>query len=129
MRLSAVGMVLLLGAAACSGGAVETSVTMTDADRFVPDDLTLEADAETIVFVNESDAAHTVTAYEEDLPGEYFSSGGFASEEEARANVAEALIAPGGRFEVTLSEPGVYRYFCIPHEDQKMTGAITLSDN
>ena len=33
---------------------------------------------------------------------------------------------PGESFEVELTEPGVYDYFCIPHEHAGMVGRIVV---
>ena len=127
-------IVLLLAAAlaaspACSGeGGGDgdgTTVTMIEAQRFDPDTLTVAAGT-TVTFVNDSPEAHTVTAYEEDLPGDYFASGGSESEEEARADLAGGLVGQESSYEVTFDEPGTYEYFCIPHEDQGMRGTVVV---
>ena len=36
------------------------------------------------------------------------------------------LVEPGDRFEVTLTVPGVYDYFCTPHEAAGMVGRIIV---
>jgi plastocyanin len=36
------------------------------------------------------------------------------------------LVNPGSHFEVTLSVPGVYDYFCLPHEVAGMVGRIVV---
>ena len=36
------------------------------------------------------------------------------------------LVNPGDRFEVTLTVPGVYDYFCMPHEAAGMVGRIVV---
>jgi plastocyanin len=36
------------------------------------------------------------------------------------------LVGPGDRFEVTLTVPGVYDYFCVPHEIAGMVGRIIV---
>jgi MYXO-CTERM domain-containing protein len=33
----------------------------------------------------------------------------------------------GGTFSFTFEEPGTYAYYCIPHEDQGMTGTVTVT--
>ena len=118
---------VLLLASACSGGDEGTTgaVSMTDGQQFSPASLTV-APGTTVTFSNESSQAHTVTA-RGDAPS-YFSSGGFDSEEAARENLADALVGQEGTFEVTLDEPGTYEYFCIPHEDQGMTGTIVVEE-
>lgn len=119
-RLTFFLVALVLGA--CSGGG--TRVGMVDGQQFDPEVLVVSA-GETVTFANESDEAHTVTAVD-GVPS-YFSSGGFESEEEARDNVGEALVAPGDSYEVTFDEPGTYEYFCIPHQ-REMTGTIEVEE-
>lgn len=36
------------------------------------------------------------------------------------------LVKPGATFEVTLTVPGVYDYFCLPHEAAGMVGRIVV---
>lgn len=95
--------------------------------RFLPEELSVEAGTE-VVFTNNSGEAHSVTAYEDALPegAEYFASGGFETEAEARSNIAASLLRQGENFSVTLTEPGTYRYFCIPHEETGMVGRIVV---
>lgn len=95
--------------------------------RFQPEELTVAADS-TISFTNDTDESHTVTAYGAEIPdgADYFSSGGAPDEGSARDSVAHELIQPGDTYEVTLDEPGTYRYFCIPHENAGMTGTIVV---
>lgn len=118
-------LLVALALPACTDGASGPNVVveMGEGQRFTPDVAVVQAGT-TIRFVNESSEAHTVTAYD-DAPV-YFASGGFESEEEARDNLAEGLVGQEGTFEVTFDEPGTYRYFCIPHEDQQMEGTIEV---
>lgn len=137
MRRALLLAVLLTAFSGCSGPE-GPSVDMLAAQRFSPDEIDVAA-GETIRFVNTSNEPHTVTAYSGDIPSEadpargripsaadYFASGGFESEEEARTNLAAGLIDPGETFELTLETPGTYEYFCIPHESQGMTGSIEV---
>lgn len=39
---------------------------------------------------------------------------------------SEYLVEPGARFTVTLSVPGVYDYFCAPHEAAGMVGRLIV---
>ena len=100
---------------------------MAAGQRFEPVRITVDA-GQTVVFSNTSDESHTVTAYDDDLPSgaDYFASGGFADEEAARDSVSEGLLESGEEFEVTLTEPGTYEYFCIPHEASGMKGTIVV---
>ncbi len=94
---------------------------------FVPEEITVEAGA-TVTFVVSDREAHTVTAYEERLPRgtPFFSSGAFESEQQARSDLARGLLTDGETYEVTFERPGVYEYFCIPHEDQGMRGTVVV---
>jgi plastocyanin len=38
------------------------------------------------------------------------------------------LVNPGDHFDVTLSAPGVYDYYCMPHEAAGMVGRIVVGD-
>ncbi|MGH2827078.1 MAG: cupredoxin domain-containing protein [Actinomycetota bacterium] len=100
---------------------------MEPGQRFEPQALTVDAGA-TVTFLNESEDAHTVTAYEEELPetASCFASGGFEGEDEARDDTAGGLLPPGEEFEVSFDIPGTYRYFCVPHESSGMTGRVVV---
>jgi len=102
-------------------------VGTTDAQTFQPATVTVAA-GDTVVFSNDTSQVHSVTAYQGDIPegAEYFGSGGSASEKEAREDVTDTLLEEGETFEVTLETPGTYKYFCVPHEQQGMTGAIVV---
>ncbi|MDQ3954353.1 MAG: plastocyanin/azurin family copper-binding protein [Actinomycetota bacterium] len=116
---------------ACSDDMIETTeISMTSDHVFDPAFVEGSFLGQEITFVNESDEPHSVTAYQDGLPdgANFFSSGGFDTEQAARDNVGEALIAPGEEFTVTLEEPGTYEYFCIPHEGHGMKGEIQVGE-
>jgi plastocyanin len=102
-------------------------VGMTGSHAFDPKEITIDA-GETVTWVNDSSEAHTVTAIEDSLPegADYFATGGFDSEEEARDGVSDGLLTGGETFEVTFDEPGTYRYVCIPHESNGMEGTVVV---
>jgi plastocyanin len=102
---------------------------MSSSQRFVPAALDVVV-GEKVTFANDSKEAHTVTAYEEDLPEgvAFFASGGAQDEQAARDDLGPGLIDPGETFEVTFDQPGTYRYFCIPHESVGMAGTIVVTE-
>ena len=104
-------------------------ISMTAGQVFDPEGASVTVGA-TVTFENASSEAHTVTAYENDLPAgaDYFASGGAESEVEARKDIAAGLLKEGDSFEVTFSEPGTYKYFCIPHEGAGMKGSIVVEE-
>jgi plastocyanin len=104
----------------------DSSVSM-EGHSFEPGSVTVQA-GDPVSFTNDTPEAHTVTAYDDGLPrgAEYFATGGAQSEDEARSDIAAGLLQQGDKFELTLNVPGEYRYFCIPHEDDGMTGTIIV---
>jgi len=124
-KLGAV-LFLLVTLSVC-GGSGASKVEMVDAQRFEPQELTV-ASGDTISFKNVSSEAHTVTAYADEIPADadYFTSGGLASEEAAQEELSAGLVAAGDTYELTLEQPGTYRYFCIPHEEAGMKGTVVV---
>lgn len=66
------------------------------AQKFVPEKVTIDAGG-SVVWLNDSEGSHTVTAYEDQIPDEaaYFASGNFESEERALESVMEGELATG----------------------------------
>ncbi|WP_435073580.1 cupredoxin domain-containing protein [Halorubrum sp. HHNYT27] len=100
---------------------------MPDSHTFAPKTVTIES-GETVIWTNESDIQHTVTAYGDEVPNDaaYFASGGFGSERAARNRISEGLIAPGEAYEHQFDRPGTYGYYCIPHESSGMVGTVRV---
>jgi len=100
---------------------------MTSAQQFEPAAITVSV-GEPVVFVNDSGEVHTVTADEDALPEgtNYFASGGFENEADARANPRGGFILDGEDYSVEFDEPGTYNFFCIPHESSGMRGSIVV---
>tara|TARA_A100001037_G_C15136151_1_gene631239 strand:- start:1341 stop:1739 length:399 start_codon:yes stop_codon:yes gene_type:complete len=102
------------------------------ASAFLPYKLEVKV-GQTLKFVNTNSRLHTVTAYENKIPegADYFASGGFGTEIEARKAWVKNLggaLATGEVFEHTFSISGTYHYFCIPHEMGGMMGIIEVTD-
>lgn len=111
-----------------SGGGTTHTVDMTDSLVFDPAEITIAA-GDTIVWENVGTVGHSVTAYEEQIPGEadYFASGGFDSEQPARDAYPEQGDIPGGEsYQHTFGTTGMYEYMCIPHESVGMLGTIEV---
>lgn len=98
---------------------------------FEPQEVTVDVGTE-VVWLNNSDRGHTVTAYEESLPegADFFASGDYDAEDAAR----EAWLDGGGKidscetFAHTFEVPGEYPYFCIPHERAGMVGTVVVEE-
>ncbi|QSG12429.1 Plastocyanin [Halapricum desulfuricans] len=129
---------LATGGAAFAGGCLGVGAGGSGYDvgmtsmSFEPETLSVPAGT-TVVWRNTNSRAHTVTAYEDRIPeaAEYFATGGFDGEAEAR----ERWFADGGgnlyggeTFSYTVEVPGTYEYFCVPHEGGGMVGAIEVTE-
>jgi plastocyanin len=100
------------------------------ASKFRPASKTVSVGT-TLVWRNTSKQGHTVTAYEEQIPdsADYFASGGFSSEEEARtrySNSSAGVLGAGETYEHEFTVPGTYSYVCLPHERVGMAGTIEV---
>jgi len=107
---------------------------MDDSLQFRPDEITIDI-GETVTWENNSDAGHSVTAYENRLPdgAEYFASGGFDSEQAARDTYEEGDpdtgdIPPDETYEHTFETAGTFEYFCVNHELIDMAGSVIVEE-
>ncbi len=69
---------------------------------------------ETVLWVNESNLAHTVTSGTSGNHDGNFDSGS---------------VPPGGEFSHTFQTAGSYNYYCIPHLGAGMAGTVQVQDN
>src|SRR6056297_679549 len=81
----------------------QITIDMTDGLIFDPDETTV-APGTTVVWETVESVGHSVTAYEDDIPEDaaYFASGGFDSEDAARAAYPEGEVAQGETYEHTF---------------------------
>ena len=102
------------------------TVDMTDELKFDPETLTITV-GDTVDWVTTGAVAHSVTAYEDELPdgAAYFASGGFDSEPAARQAYPEGSVGRDEVYSHTFETAGEFPYFCIPHESG-MVGTILV---
>jgi plastocyanin len=111
-----------------SGFTETDTIEMTDELAFAPKQVNVQAGT-TVTWENVGAVAHSVTAYEDEIPdgAAYFASGGFDTEQAARENYPdEGSIEEGGSYEHTFETTGTYEYYCIPHEMSGMVGTIKV---
>ena len=136
--LRTVGGLSTVGLAGCSGLVTGPSDQSRDYDvgmstaAFRPEAVEV-AVGEAVVWRNTSSHAHTVTAYENEIPEEaaFFASGGFDDEQAARdgwMGQTKGALYQGDEYSHTFEVPGEYRYFCIPHEQSGMVGTVTVRE-
>ena len=128
MRRPALMLLLIsvaLGASGCASAGDE--ISMTQERLFSPETVTISA-GDSVTWVNTASDAHTVTADASSLPdgAEYFASGGFETERDAEDDIAGGLLVAEERFRATLTVPGTYRYYCIPHRSEGMVGTVIV---
>ncbi|MDS0476074.1 DUF5059 domain-containing protein [Natrinema sp. 1APR25-10V2] len=103
-------------------------VDMT-AVAFEPAELTVEA-GDTVAWKHAGGEPHSVTAYEDEIPGgaAYWASGGFESESAAREGWENGTgaIQSGQSYVHTFETIGEHGYVCIPHENAGMVGTIVV---
>jgi plastocyanin len=115
----AAGSAIAQGDGASDGGVVEVRM-VTEGQEFYFDPVGLHVEpGTTIRFINES-GQHSATAYCEDNGKER------RIPEGAECWDSGVLTEQGATFEVTLTEEGVYDYYCIPHEALGMVGRIIV---
>ena len=106
--------------AQATGAGTIIIVELNDKLRFIPTQITIKA-GDTVEWRNIGSIPHTVTAD----PGRAPSSRNVELPEGAEA-FDSGLVMGGQRFRYTFSEPGVYRYVCLPHERARMLGSVIV---
>ena len=96
------------------------AVEMNDNLRFAPTEITIKV-GDTVEWRNTGSIGHTATADPGRAPG----SKNIALP--AGAETFDSGWMKGGQsFRYTFSEPGVYRYICLPHEGARMFGTVIV---
>ncbi len=106
--------------AQATGAGTIIVVELNDKLRFVPTQITIKA-GDTVEWRNIGSISHTVTADPRRAP----SSTNVELPDGAEA-FDSGLVTGGQWFRYTFSEPGVYRYVCIPHERARMLGTVIV---
>jgi len=96
------------------------TVGMTNTMKFTPDTVRINR-GETVVFVNSSLLAHTVTGDPSQSSVE-----GSALLPEGAEPFDSGMMDPEETFSHTFEVEGTYKYFCIPHEGAKMIGWVIV---
>ena len=96
------------------------AVQMNDQLRFVPTEITIKA-GDTVEWWNIGVVPHTITADPRRAP----SSSNIELPDGAKP-FDSGWVTGGRSFRYTFSEPGVYRYVCLPHEQARMVGTVIV---
>ena len=97
-----------------------TVVGMNNKLRFVPNEITIKV-GDTVEWRNIGAIPHTITADPRRMP---------SSTNIELPNGAAAFdsgwVVRGESYRYTFSEPGIYRYICLPHERAEMLGIVIV---
>ncbi|CAN6343841.1 unnamed protein product [Urochloa humidicola] len=85
---------------------------------FVPSEFTVKS-GETITFKNNAGFPHNVVFDDDEVPAGVDAAAISQGDE-------ELLNAPGQTYNVTLTVPGTYRFYCSPHQGAGMVGKVTV---
>ena len=100
-----------------------------NAVAFEPAELTV-SQGDTVAWTHAAGEAHSVSAYQDDIPedAEYWASGGFESEDAARTGWenGQGAVQSGQSYIHTFETTGTHEYSCIPHEAAGMVGSVTV---
>lgn len=117
-------LVGLLGADECLARKKEAPATvivrMTDGLRFKPTRVVVHA-GDTIEWQNKSSMSHTVTA-----DARRAAEGKEVILPPGAAPFDSGEIAAGGTYRHTFTEPGTYKYICVPHAALGMIGEVSV---
>ncbi len=109
-----------VGARATDAAPPSVTVRMTDGLQFRPARLTV-ARGTRVVWRNAGSVAHTITT----IKAKAARKAEAAVPKGAKA-WDSGFVAGGRTYSRTLSVPGTYRYFCVPHEGARMVGTIVV---
>ena len=103
------------------GGDVAAEVAMNDQLRYTSETVRIRT-GQAVRWTNTSSLIHTVTAD----PAKASNPSSVSLPSNARP-FDSGDLRPGDVFTHTFSEPGTYRYFCIPHEGAGMVATVIVS--
>ena len=97
------------------------TIRMTDGLQFRPARVSVRRGTR-VTWKNVGSVAHTITSIRAKATNKAY------ARVPAGARAWDSGFVGGGRsYSRVLSVPGVYRYFCIPHEGAKMIGTIVVT--
>ncbi len=96
-------------------------VGMTNQLEFIPKRIAIDA-GQTVLWKNTSDIPHTVTAD----PAQAIRPQDHVQLPEGAETFDSGTMQPGDTFRHTFTVPGLYRYFCVPHEMNGMVGEVEV---
>jgi plastocyanin len=119
---AALAALILVGGAVPSIAAAKTvEIKMTDTPpKFIPMTVTIQK-GDTVEWINNAQSLHSVTtnpAVAQDPKD--------VSAPKGAKPFDSGFMPPGAKWSYTFTLPGTYKYLCLPHEKDKMTGIVEV---
>jgi plastocyanin len=114
-------LILVAGAIPSIAAAKTVEIKMSDTPpKFIPMSATIQK-GDTVEWINNAQSLHSVTtnpAVAQDPKD--------VSEPKDAKPFDSGFMPPGAKWSYTFTVPGTYKYLCLPHEKDKMTGIVVV---
>jgi plastocyanin len=114
-------LILVAGAVPSIAAAKTVEIKMTDTPpKFVPLTVTIQK-GDTVEWINNAASLHSVTTN----PAVAQDPKDVSAPKDAKP-FDSGFMPPGAKWSYTFTVPGTYKYLCLPHEKDKMTGIVVV---
>ena len=114
-------LILVAGAMPSMAAAKTVEIKMTDTPpKFIPMSVTIQK-GDTVEWINNAQSLHSVTTN----PAVAQDPKDVSAPKDAKP-FDSGFMPPGAKWSYTFTVPGTYKYLCLPHEKDKMTGIVVV---
>ncbi|HTJ09678.1 MAG TPA: plastocyanin/azurin family copper-binding protein [Candidatus Binataceae bacterium] len=114
-------LILVAGAVPSIAAAKTVEIKMTDTPpKFMPMSVTIQK-GDTVEWINNAQSLHSVTTN----PAVAQDPKDVSAPKDAKP-FDSGFMPPGAKWSYTFTVPGTYKYLCLPHEKDKMTGIVVV---
>jgi len=114
-------LILVAGAVPSIAAAKTVEIKMTDTPpKFIPMSVTIQK-GDTVEWINNAQSLHSVTTN----PAVAQDPKDVSAPKDAKP-FDSGFMPPGAKWSYTFTVPGTYKYLCLPHEKDKMTGIVVV---
>jgi len=114
-------LILVAGAIPSTAAAKTVEIKMSDTPpKFIPMSVTIQK-GDTVEWINNAQSLHSVTTN----PAVAQDPKDVSAPKDAKP-FDSGFMPPGAKWSYTFTVPGTYKYLCLPHEKDKMTGIVVV---
>lgn len=114
-------LILVVGAVPSIAAAKTVEIKMTDTPpKFVPLTVTIQK-GDSVEWVNNAQSLHSVTTN----PAVAQDPKDVSAPKDSKP-FDSGFMTPGAKWSYTFTVPGTYKYLCLPHEKDHMTGIVVV---